>query len=228
MKNWYVKNLGKGLQTVFFCALFWALPFAANAEAKAEVDMNAVSALQEILEPIQSLQGNFHQKVMNEGGKVMRQSHGQLWLKKPGYFRWEVQGKDKHMVISDGKHIWDYDPELSQVTVQKFPNANGSSPLYFLSGDAKIIGEEFEVTSEKSEQCMKNSNVCFELRPKTKSNAFQMIKIGFQDKELKEIELLDQLGQRSSFIFQKLSMNEKISPAQFRFKLPQGVDVVRH
>lgn len=200
----------------------------AMAQLSSDAPENALARLKEVLTPITSLQGGFQQKVSTEKGKTLHQSAGKMWLKKPGQFRWEVDGKAKNLIVSDGKQVWNYDAELSQVTIQKLPKTKGTTPIYFLTGDVDSIGNDFTVTSLGVGKCMKDSDACFELKPKGGSSTFHWIKVGFRDKTLKEMELLDQLGQHSLFSFHSLVVNKNIPQKQFHFTPPKGVDVVRH
>lgn len=202
---------------------------ASNASnASSESNARALTQLVDIIKPLDSLQGGFSQKVVNERGKVLHQSQGKMWLKKPGQFRWEILGKDKRTVISDGKKVWDYDPELSQVTITQLSKGKSTAPIFFLTGDADTISNDFEVRSLGQGKCLNGSDQCFELKPKVASSSFLWIKVGFNDNQLKEMEMLDQLGQRSQFAFHNLSMNQVISAKQFRFVPPKGVDVVKN
>lgn len=227
----------KILITLFPCLLLFGVLEAVAAKTRQTTkpvkvekqDNAALSSLKNILSPVSSIQGTFNQKVMNENGKVLNETDGRLWLKKPGQFRWEVHGKDKRLVVSDGKQVWDFDPELEQVTIQNLPKSKSSTPIYFLTGDVNSLGNDFSVkVLGTGTQCLKDSDTCFELTPKGQSSSFHWIKIGFLNNVLKEIELLDQLGQRSIFSFHKLSVNENISPKQFHFTPPKGVDIVRN
>lgn len=201
-----------------------------NVNGNSNSDFSALSQLKELLGPISSIQGSFNQKVMNERGKLLRQSQGMMWLKKPGKFRWEVQGKSKHLIVSNGKDVWDFDPELSQVTIQSLPKTKGNTPIYFLTGDISAVSQDFSVEAITADagKCLNSSDTCFELKPKASSSTFHWIRIGFSENVLKEIEMLDQLGQHSLFSFQKVSTNQSISQKQFQFVPPNGVDIIRN
>jgi outer membrane lipoprotein carrier protein len=212
----------------------------------AETSQSSSDQLKTLLNPITTLQGGFQQTVKSERGKVLQRLSGKVWLKKPAQFRWEILGKDSRLVIADGKKVWDFDKDLDQVTVQKLDKGQTRAPIYFLTGDANSIDKDFHVTSigsqksersEKSEnaekqnspgKCLQESNACFELKPKQKEGAFQWVRIGFKDKILREMEMLDQLGQYSHFVFKDVILNGNISTNQFQFTPPAGVDVLKN
>jgi outer membrane lipoprotein carrier protein len=189
------------------------------------------SDLKDVLQKITTIQGMFHQKVLTEQGKLLQESNGLMWLKKPGKFRWEVQGNDQRIVVADGQKVWDYDKDLEQVTIQTISQGQTVAPIFFLTGDIHSVSRDFLVSKIKlsaNAGCMSGSNQCFELKPKAKQGSFQWIRIGFTGENLKELELLDQLGQHSVFVFEKILSNASIPDKQFQFIPPQGVDIVSH
>ena len=174
------------------------------------------------------MQGEFEQTLENEQGKLLQKASGSMWLKKPGQFRWEVKGKDPRLVVSDGTQVWDYDKELAQVTVQKFKKGQTSAPIYFLTGEVDSLDKDFKITPIPITEgkCLKDSDTCFELLPMNTEGAFQSIRIGFKRQVLKELQLLDQLGQHSTFTFNKVLVNSDLASNLFSFVAPKGVDVV--
>ncbi len=184
--------------------------------------------LQSLLGSLSSLQGNFLQTVKSEQGKVLQRISGKVWLKKPAQFRWEVLGNEPRLVIADGKKVWDYDRDLEQVTVQKLNASQTKAPIFFLTGEAQTIDKDFKVSMIplKNGSCMDHCNACFELKPKRGEGSFQWIRIGFKDKILNHMQLLDQLGQYSDFVFKNVKLNGNITNSQFHFTPPKGVDVL--
>lgn len=184
--------------------------------------------LQSLLAPVLALQGNFQQTIKSEEGRLLQTCSGKMWLKKPGQFRWEVLGNEPRLIVADGKKVWDYDKDLDQVTIQKLKKGQTAAPIFFLTGDVNSLDTDFKIKKLplKNGHCLKNSDTCFELQPKRSEGSFQWINIGFKEKMLNELELLDQLGQVSQFIFKQMKLNTNISDSQFKFIPPKGVDVL--
>jgi outer membrane lipoprotein carrier protein len=65
-----------------------------------------------------------------------------------------------------------------------------------------------------------------ELLPKAQDTSFTRILLGFSGEMLQRMGLDDSFGQVTRLRFQHAQRNPEISPAQFRFKPPAGVDVV--
>lgn len=224
-------------QTLKIAILFTILGFCSQASFAATNNSNynsttSASELKALLSPVTTLQGSFQQTVKTEKGGVLQRLAGKVWLKKPAQFRWEIVGKDPRLVIADGKKVWDYDKELEQVTVQKLEKGQTRAPIFFLTGDTNSIDKDFSVSNwtkkTGSNVCMQDSTACFELKPKRKEGSFQWIRIGFKDKVLKEMEMLDQLGQYSQFIFKDVVLNPNIASSVFQFTPPSGVDVLKN
>jgi len=208
---------------ITLCLLGWGTGFGT---ALANTDS---SALENLLAPISSLQGTFQQTIKNEQGVELQRLSGTVSLKKPGQFRWEVLGEEPRLVVSDGKKIWDYDEDLDQVTIQRLNRSQSKTPIFFLTGTAGSLHKDFKVQQLPlvKGQCLQKSDACFELTPKGEEGSFLWIKIGFKDKRLKEMEFLDQLGQRSQFIFKNVDLNPTFSKEQFHFVPPPGIDVLQ-
>lgn len=186
--------------------------------------------LKALLQPVTRMQANFQQKVMNEEGKILQSTTGSLWLEKPGKFRWEIKGDAPRWVISDGTRVWDYDADLSQVSVRKLFQKEEKLPISFLSGDVDTLEQDFKIKN-----CTRRDATCFELVPKESSDPnvkeekpgiFQSIQLIFKDKVLIELQTVDQLGQRTVFRFSDVKTNAPISPTRFQFVPPKGVDVI--
>ena len=186
------------------------------------------STLEALLAPISSLKGNFEQILLNERGVELQHLSGTLALKKPGQFRWEVRGDEPRIVISDGKKVWDYDQDLEQVTIQRLNQGQSKAPIFFLTGAKNELHKDFSVKKLPlvKGKCLQKSDTCFELISKGEEGAFLWIKIGFKNKHLQEMELLDQLGQRSVFRFNHIDLNPALSKTTFQFVPPPGIDIL--
>lgn len=180
-------------------------------------------ALKALLQPITSMKAKFQQTVSNEKGKVLQQSKGELWLNKPRQFRWEIKGEAARVIVSDGKKIWDYDEDLSQVNIRALGKEESKLPVFLLSGEVDALDQDFEI-----KQCTPANDACYELIPKEsqETGIFQRIYLRFKNRELVELETLDQLGQRTVFKFKDVEMNKTIPPTRFQFVPPKGVDVI--
>lgn len=192
---------------VFLCSL-------ANANGAREELEGFSSALT-------TLSGKFSQTLMDSNGKVKEQSQGALALMAPRQFRWDVLQPFEQHIVADGNAIWVYDVELEQVNVraQSFDEAN--SPLAVLL-DLSSLDREFNV----GERATSDGQKWLRLTAKSKNPDFKYADLGFANKQLKTMILVDNFGQRSRIDFSAWQRNPKLPASQFQFEVPDGVDVV--
>lgn len=181
----------------------------------------APSSVQSYFQNLQSLRADFIQRVYDERGRVVQNSSGEMWMQKPGKFRWNYQKPTEQVVVADGKRLWSYDPGLEQVTVRKLDTALGSTPLALLSGTAPIE-QTFTIGEGQNQEGL----MWYALTPKQPQPEFRLLRIGFKDDLLVSLELEDGFGQRTRLDFQKLERNPSLDPALLQFTPPAGVDVV--
>ena len=170
---------------------------------------------------VNSLEGDFKQVVYNKKGKMIQTSEGQLYLNRPGKFRWVYQTPDPQVIVADGKNIWIYDEDLEQVTIKAMSNLMGSAPIAILvhkqSPDVQFIVKAMKTTSGGLDW--------FQLIPRTKSKDFRLIELGLDKQGLRQMNMLDQLGQKT-VIKLTTTVNKPIKASLFTFQIPQGVDVI--
>ena len=64
------------------------------------------------------------------------------------------------------------------------------------------------------------------LTPRTGAGDFRELQLGFAGRDLRELILLDRLGQRTLIHFSALQRNPVLPANTFRFQPPPGTDVV--
>ena len=143
-------------------------------------------------------------------------------LKRPGLFRWHTDEPMEQLLVSDGKQVWLYDPDLEQVTIQSLDQRLTHTPALLLSGDVSQIRENFEITFKEG-----GSVVDFILKPKSKDTLFDSLRLSFRNGVLNDMQLIDSIGQRTNILFMNVKMNEPLDNKQFSFEIPEGADVIQ-
>lgn len=192
-----------------------ALLMAAAAQAGA-----AREALDEYLAQFRTLQAQFEQTVVNEQGKTLETSSGIVYLERPGKFRWNYTKPYEQVIVGDGSKVWFYDRDLEQVTIRRVEKALGSAPALILGSDARV-DDNFTVTEDGS----KDGAEWVTLTPKEAKNAYAKVRVGFEGKDLRWMELFDNFGQTTRLRFSDERRNAAIDPELFSFTPPPGVDV---
>ena len=128
----------------------------------------------------------------------------------------------EQLLVSDGKQVWLYDPDLEQVTIQSLDQRLTHTPALLLSGDVSQIRENFEITFKEG-----GSVVDFILKPKSKDTLFDSLRLSFRNGVLNDMQLIDSIGQRTNILFMNVKMNEPLDNKQFSFEIPEGADVIQ-
>lgn len=179
-------------------------------------------ALSQLLKNIQTMQASFKQSIMDKKAKQLQQSSGVMSLQRPGKFRWEVKKPVAQIIVTNGAKVWIYDPDLEQVTIRALTKEVGQSPAMLLSNTNLALENDYAVTKEEN----KSSLDWFSLIPKSKNSVFAMIRLGFNNNQIREMVLQDQLGHTTSIEFYNIQLNPTLSSALFAFKIPRHVDVI--
>jgi len=126
------------------------------------------------------------------------------------------------VVVSDGKTLWLYDPDLEQVTVKPLDQVLANTPALLLGVDLPALKKEFQVSPLATSDGLE----WFELLPRNEESVFRQVLIGFRGEMLERMELFDHLGQSTQLQFSGVEVNPNLDAARFHFTPPPGVDVI--
>ncbi|WP_242107590.1 outer membrane lipoprotein chaperone LolA [Luteimonas aquatica] len=199
-----------------FAAALAALLFAAGASAGAR------DSLASFTKDLKGLDGQFSQQVFDTNGKLKESSSGRVALSAPRLFRWEYAKPYAQLIVADGKKVWVYDPDLSQVTVRPQGAEEQNSPLAALIDPGKLE-RDFDVAEAGAEGGLQ----WLVLTPKQDQDAgFQNARLGFGADGLARMQVVDSLGQRTEISFSGWKKNPAFAKDTFRYVPGKGVDVV--
>ena len=197
----------------FFIILLFSLPLSANSD----------SEFSNILNEMNSLTGNFKQKVLDPNGETLQEVSGQFFFKKPNLFKWDYLEPSKSQLISDGELLYLYDPDLKQVVISQLKKLGGVSPAMLLVN--RDIENLFEISII---QDRKGIN-WFKALPQEPGKAnFKEVFINFIQKELKGMKIIDSFDNTTEIEFINVSRNTNINEAIFLFNTPEDTDVIRN
>ena len=219
------------LYTVFLMikALFLLLGFGlscfTNAQdlAKHANGEEALSQLVASLNRISTLSATFVQYATDQRGARIQQSKGELKADRAGKFYWHTFEPLEQIVISDGKEVTVFDPDLEQATVQAVNEKVQSTPAILFSGDTSKIGDLFTVELRHIGAHLRQ----FTLMPKTADSLFERLKLRFSGKNVSELRITDALGQESTMSFVQTQINLDLPDSAFTLTLPEGTDIIR-
>lgn len=192
-----------------------------TAYATDSEQQQAANKLSALLGSTQTITGSFSQLTLDSSGTQLQEAAGEMVLQRPGLFRWHTNPPLEQLLVSNGKKVWLYDPDLMQVTVQKMDQRLTHTPALLLSGDVSKISENFSISYKEG-----GPVVDFVLTPTAKDTLFDTLRLSFRGGVINDMQLLDAVGQRTNILFMNVKVNEPVSADQFVFDAPEGVDVI--
>ena len=200
------------LAVVAALSLAPALTFAASAQEQ----------LKSFVATVTSATGSFSQYTVNNQGRTQPAQTGVFSFQRPGKFKWAVQKPYEQLVVSDGRVLFQFDPDLAQVTERKVDAAIGTSPAAILFGSGSLE-QSFDVSALPS----KDGVDWLRAKPRTADAGFSRVDIGMKDNLPVRVELLDSFGQTTRVDLSAINANPTLPAKEFQFTAPQGVDVVK-
>ncbi|MES0874394.1 outer membrane lipoprotein chaperone LolA [Sinimarinibacterium thermocellulolyticum] len=178
----------------------------------------ASDALQRFIGEVRTFTAQFEQVQYGEDGVEIARRSGRFALARPGRFDWRYERPYAQRVVCDGQRIWNYEPDLAQVTVRAAGDILRDTPVALLAEGANLT-ERFEVEPI--------GDGGLRLRPKAEDADFREIELWLEPSGApRRMRLHDPLGGVSEIRFRDARRNPKIDDAEFRFEPPAGVEVV--
>lgn len=182
---------------------------------------SALDTVHEFFKDLHTLEADFHQQVLTSEGKLQQESDGHVWILRPGRFRWNYLTPYKQQLVADGRHLWSYDEDLAQVSVQPMDKVFSATPAMLLSGN-----EPLEKVFRMQEQPVDDGQQQVLLTPKSDDSSVIEVYLFFVKGDLSRIEARDNFGNTTSFTFSGLVRNAAVDENIFHFVPPPDVDVV--
>ncbi len=207
------------IMKIVVCYLLLSFSLAVTADDSKE--------LAQLLETYKTIQGEFEQSIKDEKGIVVQEtSSGKFVVKSPGFFHWDTLEPFPQLLVSNLDKIWLYDSDLEQVTIRPYSQEVDQSPALLLSGNVEKISAIYNIQKINTDVNAEGITGRFVLSPKATNNIFVRLELGFIDKDLSEMNLVDSLGQTTRFILKNTRLNEPVDDSIFDFTIPDGIDVL--
>lgn len=211
-----IKNWAGKLKTALLAAVLVASPLTAWAA-------DAPAQLRDFAAKVNSGTGQFTQQTVDaKGGGSKRPQSGEFSFKRPGQFKWAVKKPYEQLIVSDGKLVYQYDPDLAQVTERAVDKSIGASPAAILFGSGSL-DEAFTIAALPG----KDGLDWLRATPRGADAGFTHVDIAFKGNMPARLELLDSFGQVTRIELSEIVANPKLAANEFQFVPPKGVDVVK-
>ncbi|CAK9890147.1 MULTISPECIES: outer membrane lipoprotein chaperone LolA [Pseudomonas] len=195
-----------------------AMALSSASAIAAEAD---AARLTQLLDKSKTITARFSQLTLDGTGTQLQETTGQMAVQRPGLFYWHTDAPAEQVVVSDGKNVTLWDPDLEQATIKKLDQRLTETPALLLSGDVSKISQSFDITSKEQGEVMD-----FVLKPKTKDTLFDSLRLSFRRGLVNDMQLIDSVGQRTNILFTGVKANENIPASTFKFDVPKGADVI--
>ena len=188
----------------------------------------ALSALEAAYRQARDLKAPFQQAAYNRTLNQTVEARGTLYLKRPGKLRWEYATPTPQEIVSDGKRLWVYTPELKQVNVTAAPQALAGPAGSFLQGLGQVR-EHFQARFlNPAQPTDPEGRVVLDLTPRRPQPLLARLVVSVDPRSwlVRRAVVYDELGNTVTVRFGELLVNSGLADALFVFVPPPGVAVV--
>ncbi|MBI4609676.1 MAG: outer membrane lipoprotein chaperone LolA [Candidatus Rokubacteria bacterium] len=215
-----------GCRMLWIAALSTFLLVSAGP-AFAQTLEDVVAGLEGAYEKISDLRAEFIQNAFNRSLGQTIKAEGTVYLKKPGKMRWEYRTPTPQQIVSDGKSLWVYTPELNQVNVGEAPRALAGPAGSFLAGLGRLR-ETFTVRFLNPLKVDAAGNPVLDLTPKRPEPVLTRLILTVDPKAslVRKAVLYDQFENTVTMEFTKVAVNLSLADTLFAFRPPRGAAVV--
>lgn len=205
---------------VLFAVLATSMPLCAATTPQLKM---LLDKLQKHYQHTDSFSAKFTEQITPAGG-ARRERDGIVYYRKPGRMRWEFGGQDQEIIVSDGKQLYSYQPDLNQVIETPLEQAfRSSSAASFLLGMGNVA-RDFDASVAAKPHADGLKHVA--LKPK---NGGDTIEMGLDPAtlDLRTLRLTDALGDVTELSFTDINYSATLDDKLFAFVPPAGADIVK-
>lgn len=203
--------------------LTFALPTAAWSQT---LPLDEVLAkIQEQYEKHADFKANFIQETTIKSLNKKQQAEGTVYFKKPGKMHWMYSKPSKQQIISDGKSLWNYQPENKQVIVTRMTQAfQSKTPSTFLAGLGNLK-KDFQ--SRFFKDPVPGANYSLELSPLETQGGLEKLFLTADPKSfhILQAKIQDAMGNITQITFSQITFNNNLADSLFTFTAPKGVEI---
>ena len=217
--------LNKDIFRTFLILALLLTPVGGVTRGDAELD-RLVDSLQAKYNRLSSWSASFVQ-IHTDPRHGMRRESGRLLLKKPGRMRWDYDGPEKKLYLSDGKSVYEYVSTDGYATRMSLRESDDwRAPFAFLLGRGDLRSDFREIRFEAESPGQAGNRVLRLIPKKEQEFRILLVEVNPVTLQLARLSFVDQHGARSDFLFS--GTQENVPAPESRFALPGGVEVRRN
>lgn len=181
--------------------------------------------LDALLANIRSMTADVTQLIVESDGGVLEESEIRMNMKKPDGFYWETLTPFPELIVTNGRLLWNYQPDLEQVVIEDWDTSRSELAAQLLNGQTQDLGNEYEIAINAASS---SENKEFRLIPKATDSVYSEITISFVNAKLDMIYLHSKNGQQTVWQFSNMTHNADLPDSLFEFEPPENVEVIRN
>ncbi len=213
------------MRVIWLIAALLLVPGAAAANLTLD---EVIARVEDRYTKLDDLRASFSQSAFNRSLNQTIPAEGAVYLKKGGKMRWEYTAPTPQQIVSDGKSIWIYTPELNQVNVGEAPRVLAGPAGSFLAGLGKLR-EYFTVRFLNPARPQDDdANYVLDLRPRKPEPALARLVLVVDPREYlaRAAQVYDQFENSVTMKFTKIAANSGLPDRLFAFVPPKGAATV--
>ena len=180
-----------------------------------------IGELDLLLRDITTISADILQLIIESDGGVLEETEIKMLLKRPDKLYWETVSPFQELVVTNGQVLWNYQPDLEQVTIEDWDSDDSELAAQLLNGRTEKLSNDYYVAMINADD-----NKSFELSPKMSDSIYELVTVSFIDNVLDMIHLNGRNGEQTVWQFNNLVMNSLIENNSFEFEVPDDIEVV--
>jgi len=188
-----------------------------NTSSALASPMSDAQRLTALLGDLDTFTANVRQLIVESTGGVLEESQILFMLRRPHGFYWETLEPFPELIVTDGESLWNYQPDLLQLTIEDWDAERTELAARLLSGRTEALSEEYTISAT----AIDNQGWEFVLRPFDAASLYERVMLYFENGELESILLVSTNGQRTFWEFLDRQINTPLLESRFRFTPPE-------
>jgi outer membrane lipoprotein carrier protein len=205
-------------------AAFLTLLLAATAGADTVSTNDLPGRIQQQYETLRGFKADFTQTLTNAASGQQDTRTGAMAVLQPGLVRWEAKENDPEVFVIGESEVWNYFPE--EELAIRYPKEEvmeaSRTMVRLMSGQARL-NEDFRV----ADQGLDNGRIKLRLTPLEPEPTLVLAYLWVEPESalIAKILLVDFYGNGNEVELRNLRLNPLLTPEQFQFTPPEGVEV---
>jgi len=206
-------------------ALLTALILAAAPPPSPET-ASVVAGLQAWLDGTTTLEARFRQSLVSGALGTTASESGRFYLERPGRMRWDYENPERKIALLIGDRTSLY-LEADRQLVRGRLHAEDSALPGLLAGDGRLL-DLFTATLAATPSAGGRGRYRLRLAPRGERDAFAEVTLTLRPKvwAVEEAEVLDEMGNRTTYVFTEAKRNRPLPVGVFAFEPPAGTEIV--